>query len=264
MLVTLSFDYSEYSLSKGDIDDIGTKYGVLIQLRDKNKQASKCISIKGKEKFIGECRCQIFATKTCNLHNNNNDNDVFISDKIYQARHELLKLNTPLIKAGIPSNYYSKTDLTDEFAYRQTLALPNPNRSESPLHFGQNFVSQLEAIQNALTPNMARIHNLQNNRQRVPQSNYHLSPHSNASPRHSLSPITSGYNSAHNSFNSSGSSSMDAQLNPFQQPQTPFLDRSSSLMPDANNLFDEEKTPTLLDVKVKDFNFNVLFGWTFF
>lgn len=177
-----------------------------------------------------------------------------LSDKIYEARHELLKLTTPLMKAAIPLNYFSKMDLNDEFAFRQTLAL-QPNRTESPLthpHFGQNFGPSFEAIQNVLTANMAaRMPNLQNNRQRLPQANFHnsnlLSPHSNLSPRNSVSPITSGYNSAHNSFNSSGSGSLDAQLY-MQQPQNAFLDSTT----DTNPYYDDQKTPTLLDVKVMD------------
>lgn len=54
LLVTLSFDFSEFSLCKVDIDALNVKYGVLISWRDKNKQNSKSIAIKGKEKFIGE------------------------------------------------------------------------------------------------------------------------------------------------------------------------------------------------------------------
>lgn len=179
-----------------------------------------------------------------------------LSDKIYEARHELLKLTTPLMKAAIPPNYFSKLDLNDEFAFRQTLALQTlqPNRTESPLthpHFGQNFGPSFEAIQNVLTANMAaRMPNLQNNRQRLSQANFHnnnlLSPHSNLSPRNSMSPITSGYNSAHNSFNSSGSGSLEAQMNYMQQPQNPFLDSTT----DTNAYYDDQKTPTLLDVKV--------------
>lgn len=56
LLVTLSFDYSDFSLNKVDIDGLSAKYGVLISWRDKNKQNSKSIAIKGKEKFISELR----------------------------------------------------------------------------------------------------------------------------------------------------------------------------------------------------------------
>lgn len=141
-------------------------------------------------------------------------------------------------------------DLNDEFAFRQPLALA---RAESPLthhHLAANFGSQYEAIQNSLSTNIARMQNLQINRQRIPQNNFHnnlLSPHSNTSPRNSISPITSGYNSAHNSFNSSGS--MDSQMGLFQPSQNGLFDRDA-LLAETNVLFDDEKTPTLLDVKV--------------
>ncbi|XP_037024571.1 protein bicaudal C isoform X1 [Bradysia coprophila] len=225
LLVTLSFDYSD-SLNKEAIEALNVKYGVLISCRDKSKNTSKSIVIRGKEKFI---------------------------DKIYEARHELLKLTTPLIKASIPPTYFSKLDISDEFAFRQTLALM-PNRSESPLiqhHMGQppNFVPQFDA----LSPTISRMSNLSIGRQRVPHNNYNgnfLSPHPNMSPRNP-SPLTSGYGSGHNSFNSSGNS-LDAQMSLFQQPQSnPFID---SRLPEAVASYDDEKTPTLLDVK-NSFNF---------
>lgn len=122
-----------------------------------------------------------------------------------------------------------------------------PNRSESPLpqhHSGQlNFGSQFEA----LTPTLSRMANFSLGRQRMHNGNF-LSPHSNMSPRNA-SPITSGYNSAHNSFNSSGNS-LDAQLSLFQQSQNsnPFID---ARLPDSVPSYEDEKTPTLLDVKVR-------------
>lgn len=176
----------------------------------------------------------------------------------------MLKITTPLIKADIPKTYYSQTDLNDEFAFRSTLALM-PNRTESPLtqlFMENNFGSQFEAFQNIASSNMARQHN---NRQRNAQNNFHnnflSTPLPNMHPRNSLSPITatSGYNSAHNSFNSSGSSSMDqhTQVNLFQQSHNSFLDRDT-ILADTNAFFDEEKTPTLLDVKVCIFFYFVI------
>ncbi|KAJ6649862.1 Protein bicaudal C, partial [Pseudolycoriella hygida] len=227
LLVTLSFDYSDFSLSKVDIDELSKKYGVLITWREKSKHGSKSISIKGKEKFI---------------------------DKIYEARHELLKLTTPLIKADIPEAYFSKTD-HDEFAFRHQLVLMS-NSAESPLahyNLGQNFSTQFDAFQNVTSPSLSRMQNMQN-RQRMNQNNFNnnfLSPHSNLSQRNSVSPttpLTSGYNSAHNSFSSS--SSLDPQMNIFQQPQNTFLDRDA-LMAEANSLAmrraldgEEIRTPT--------------------
>lgn len=167
----------------------------------------------------------------------------------------MLKLTTPLIKAEIPKTYFSQTDLNDEFAFRSTLGLM-PNRTESPLthlFMENNFGSQFEAFQHANSPNMART---QSTRQRNPQNNFHnnfLSPMPNMHPRNSsLSPITatSGYNSGHNSFNSSGSNSLDhTQINLFQQSHSSFLDRDT-ILAEGSALFDDEKTPTLLDVKV--------------
>lgn len=177
------------------------------------------------------------------------------SDKIYEARHELLNLTTPLIKANIPKSYFSKIDLlNDKFAFHPTLALMT-NRTESPLthhHLVPNFGSQFEAIQNALSPNLARMQSLQNIRQRMPQTNFHnnlLSPHTNMSPRRSVSPTTSGYNSTHTSFNNSSNSSLEAQMGLFPQSPNSILDRD--LLGETGALFDDDKTPTLLDVKVR-------------
>lgn len=161
------------------------------------------------------------------------------------------------MKADIPETYFSIKDKNDEFAY-QSLAALMSGRTESPLahqHIGHNFGSQLEAFQNAISPNIARMHI--NQHSSISQiRNTLLSPNIQQQ-RNSVSPaITSGYNSAHNSFNNSGSSSIDQHtpINLFQQAQNPFLDRDT-LLAETSALFDDEKTPTLLDVKVCIYTF---------
>lgn len=168
-----------------------------------------------------------------------------------------MKLTTPLIKAEIPLHYYSKIDRNRDFAFRQTLAL---NRSESPMinHLGLNHLgSQFEAMQNIFSSNNGRMPGWQSDSPRIPSFYGNtFTPHANMSPRNSLSPITSGYNSGHNSFNSghnsfnSSNNSMDVQTSLFQQSQNPFSDRNATLL-DTGAAFDEEKTPTLQDVKVR-------------
>lgn len=50
--MALIFDYPE-TLEPDDIAAMGNKYGVFITVRQKSRQSTMCIVIKGVEKFVG-------------------------------------------------------------------------------------------------------------------------------------------------------------------------------------------------------------------
>lgn len=52
--MALIFDYPESTLEADDIAAMGNKYGVFITVRQKSRQSTMCIVIKGVEKFVGE------------------------------------------------------------------------------------------------------------------------------------------------------------------------------------------------------------------
>lgn len=52
---------------------------------------------------------------------------------MYEARHELLKLTTPLLKPVIPATYFAPCDYNMELGYRKNLAMMLANYPESPM-----------------------------------------------------------------------------------------------------------------------------------
>lgn len=48
------FDYPENSLEPEDVTMLGNKYGVFIAVRQKARQSTLCVVIKGVEKFVGK------------------------------------------------------------------------------------------------------------------------------------------------------------------------------------------------------------------
>lgn len=105
--IALVFDFPDLIVDDtSEIMNLSTKYGVFISLRQKPRQSTMHIIIKGVEKFI---------------------------DKIYEARHEILGLNSPLIKPEIPSLYFSPKDQDVETSYRQTLTTLLASYPDNPL-----------------------------------------------------------------------------------------------------------------------------------
>ncbi|EDW77980.2 uncharacterized protein Dwil_GK24769, isoform B [Drosophila willistoni] len=92
--VALIFDFPDNQNDASDIMSLNTKYGVLITLRQKQRQSTLAIVIKGLEKFI---------------------------DKIYEARQEILCLSSPAIQPVIPDHYFMPKDKDLNLAYRTQL-----------------------------------------------------------------------------------------------------------------------------------------------
>lgn len=158
----------------------------------------------------------------------------YYTDKIYEARHEILKLTTPVVQADIPETYFAPKDHEFEQAYCKTLASLLSNYPESPItpnmQMGSGFSSPFAQIQQKYaTPNIPRLqqHNERfRMQQHQAQTNSFLSPfhhvassgvgggggggafandaqNTNISPRnHNSSANTSGYHSYSSSTNS--------------------------------------------------------------
>ncbi|XP_055851865.1 protein bicaudal C [Episyrphus balteatus] len=104
--IALIFDFPDNQNDAMEIMSLSTKYGVFISLRQKQRQSTMAIIIKGVEKFI---------------------------DKIYEARHEILRLKTLLVKPEIPLLYFSPKDQEVETAYRRSLTSLLASYPDSPL-----------------------------------------------------------------------------------------------------------------------------------
>lgn len=107
---------------------------------------------------------------------------IFVADKIYEARHSILQLTTPIVKPEIPLTYFAPNQETG-LSYRRTLASMLSSYPESPLtpgvsnNFGlnannspfaayqpkfNNFASQLNQYQQQqLALELPRLQNLQ-------------------------------------------------------------------------------------------------------
>ncbi|EDW57610.2 uncharacterized protein Dvir_GJ18051 [Drosophila virilis] len=105
MPVALIFDFPDNQTDASEIMGLNLKYGVYITLRQKQRQSTLAIVIKGIEKFI---------------------------DKIYEARQEILHLTTPVIKPEIPDHYYMPKDKDVSLAYRSQLTALLAGYPDSP------------------------------------------------------------------------------------------------------------------------------------
>ncbi|XP_059221980.1 protein bicaudal C [Stomoxys calcitrans] len=103
--IALIFDFPDNQNDASEIMSLSTKYGVYITLRQKQRQSTLAIVVKGVEKFI---------------------------DKIYEARQEILRLTTPLIKPDIPERYFMPQDKDFNLVYRTTLTALLAGYNESP------------------------------------------------------------------------------------------------------------------------------------
>lgn len=77
--VALIFDYPESTIDGDTVNNLMYTYNVFVAVRQKSRQSTLCVVIKGIEKYI---------------------------TNIYQARHELLNLNHPHVVAEIPNTYF--------------------------------------------------------------------------------------------------------------------------------------------------------------
>lgn len=54
--VALIFDQPDNSMDTSNITNLSTKYGVFITVRQKSRQSTTCIVLKGVEKFVGKLK----------------------------------------------------------------------------------------------------------------------------------------------------------------------------------------------------------------
>nr|XP_036216038.1 protein bicaudal C isoform X2 [Bactrocera oleae]XP_036216039.1 protein bicaudal C isoform X2 [Bactrocera oleae]XP_036216040.1 protein bicaudal C isoform X2 [Bactrocera oleae]XP_036216041.1 protein bicaudal C isoform X2 [Bactrocera oleae] len=103
--IALIFDFPDSQNNASEIIGLSTKYGVYISLRQKQRQSTLAIVVKGVEKFI---------------------------DKIYEARQEILHLSTPLLQAAIPESYFAPRDNELNISYRTMLTSLLAGYPDSP------------------------------------------------------------------------------------------------------------------------------------
>ncbi|KAI8042852.1 protein bicaudal C [Drosophila gunungcola] len=103
--VALIFDFPDNQNDASEIMSLNTKYGVYITLRQKQRQSTLAIVVKGVEKFI---------------------------DKIYEARQEILRLAAPSVKPEIPDYYFMPKDKELNLAYLTQLTALLAGYVDSP------------------------------------------------------------------------------------------------------------------------------------
>ncbi|ALC39912.1 BicC [Drosophila busckii] len=148
--VALIFDFPDNQNDASQIMGLNNKYGVYITLRQKQRQSTLAIVIKGIEKFI---------------------------DKIYEARQEILRLATPAIRAEIPDYYYMPKDKDVNLAYRTQLTAllaGYPDSPKTPSLMPPNMANHLAQFANNNNSNNNNSNSNNNN-----NNNNHLLPNAN-------------------------------------------------------------------------------------
>lgn len=171
--IALIFDYPEINIESETINKLMQAHDVYITSRQKSRQSTMCIVIKGVEKYI---------------------------TNIYDARHQLLKLTSDRIVAAIPTSYYGPNDLAHfkNSSIAQLLAgptsygpispiqqIPQITWSNQPEHNNNNWRSR--SVTSPLTSTLLHQHNKLTGNLQVP---------TNTMGRGSISDIhSSGYHS---------------------------------------------------------------------
>lgn len=115
--IALIFDYPENTVDSEEIAKLMYSHDVFISVRQKSRQSTLCIVIKGIEKFISN---------------------------IYEARHELLKCSGPKVMAEVPRSYLGPNEQPQNSQnVSQLLAGPTPQPFSplspiNPLPFATN------------------------------------------------------------------------------------------------------------------------------
>jgi protein bicaudal C len=181
--IALIFDYPEINIDSDIINKLMNAHDVYITSRQKSRQSTMCIVIKGVEKYI---------------------------TNIYDARHQLLKLTSERIIAPIPSSYYGPNDIAHfkNSNIAQLLAgpttygpispiqqIPQITWSNHPSELNNNWRSRPSA--SPLTSSLLQQHNKMTSNLQLPGG---MSMRGSASDLHS-----SGY---HSSFTTADCSMM--------------------------------------------------------
>lgn len=194
--IALIFDYPEINIETETINKLMNTHDVYITSRQKSRQSTMCIVIKGIEKYI---------------------------TNIYDARHQLLKLTSERIVAAIPSSYYGPNDMANfkNSSIAQLLAGPVAYGPISPImpipqiSWGNppeiNWRSRPPT--SALTSSLLQQHNKMTGSLQVPNmmsrgsisdlhsSGYHSSFNDNSTVKNSSAGNASTHSSPDNSMN---------------------------------------------------------------
>ncbi|GAB0095254.1 Protein bicaudal C [Sergentomyia squamirostris] len=106
--VALMFDYPNNSIDPSDVAKLNNSLDVFITVRAKTRQSTLSIVIKGIEKYISD---------------------------VYQARHDILKLDPPCIQACIPGSYMLHMENKRLMQLPALLALHPESPTPSPLGY---------------------------------------------------------------------------------------------------------------------------------
>ncbi|XP_053958137.1 protein bicaudal C [Anastrepha ludens] len=157
--IALIFDFPDNQNNASEIIGLSTKYGVYISLRQKQRQSTLAIVVKGVEKFI---------------------------DKIYEARQEILRLSTPLIKATIPESYFAPRDKEMNIGFRTMLTSLLAGYPDSPktpgLLTAHLQMSPYGSNGQTLNNNHLLITNNNNNNSNISNNNDNNNNHSKSYP----------------------------------------------------------------------------------
>ncbi|XP_055680364.1 protein bicaudal C [Lutzomyia longipalpis] len=194
--VALMFDYSNNTIDPSDVAKLNNNLDVFITVRAKTRQSTLSIVIKGIEKFIKD---------------------------VYQARHDILKLDPPCIQPTIPASYCLHLENKRLMQLPALLALNPDTPTPSPVGYlsdksspytlfdgGSGTKSRYQTSPGnfyTFTPNELASVGGEN-----PVDNKYLNVPTNISPR-SVSNNTSGYQSFSSSTNSLDHLNMYPSLN---------------------------------------------------
>ncbi|XP_058125914.1 protein bicaudal C homolog 1-B [Anopheles ziemanni] len=97
--IALIFDYPDNTVDSEEITKLMLTHDVFISVRQKSRQSTLCIVIKGIEKFIAN---------------------------IYEARHQLLKSTGPRVIAEVPRTYFGPTEHPQQTSQNISALLAGP------------------------------------------------------------------------------------------------------------------------------------------
>ncbi|XP_059618015.1 protein bicaudal C [Phlebotomus argentipes] len=193
--VALMFDYPNNTIDPSDVAKLNNSLDVFITVRAKTRQSTLSIVIKGVEKYIND---------------------------VYQARHDILKLDPPVVQASIPANYMLHMEDKRLMQLPALLALHPESPTPTPIGYLSDRSSPYTlfeggGIQNRYQTSPSSLYSFTPNELASvtiehPADNKYLNVPNNISPR-SVSNNTSGYQSFSSSTNSLDHLNMYPSLN---------------------------------------------------
>lgn len=201
-------------------------YDVFIAVRQKSRQSTLCIVIKGIEKFISN---------------------------IYEARYQLLKMTGPRVMAEVPPTYFNLNDTANQRSNSivSLLAATNlqPLSPIPPTNWMNSFPShrhiQNYTVTSTSMPNISNIKDFRNANQ------HNIDKTHNVSPRNIS--ISSGYQSINCSTSSLENNLFNAADKDFNNEPTKVVDTSFNDSSDAST--------TLNDSLVFNFDSRIISGY---